>query len=117
MKLKYKELEIELAYSFRINVYYEQMTEHALDFKNMTAQNLVQLFYCTFITSLQKVNRPICTFLEFLDIIDENGGEMALVDFSNWYVTTMQAQYELMNSLRGDEPEEEKKEQQVASKV
>ena len=40
--------------------------------------------------------------LDFMDAIDENNGEKCIIDFSNWYVQTITAQYEVLNSM-GDE--------------
>ena len=107
MKLKYNNEEIELVYSFRINVYYEQIQNKSIDFENFKTQDLITLFYCCFITSLQKINKPICTMLEFLDVLDENGGEPTLMEFSNWFTKVLTAQYEMINSTVNKEDKED----------
>ena len=107
MKLKYNNEEIELIYSFRINVYYEQIQNKSIDFQNFNTQDLITLFYCCFITSLQKQHKPICGMLEFLDVLDDNGGETTLMDFSNWFTSVLTAQYELINSTVNKEDKEE----------
>ena len=68
----------------------------------MSQNDLITLFYCVVIASLQKAKKPIITMLDFMDAIDENDGEKCIVDFSNWYVQTITAQYEVLNSM-GDE--------------
>ena len=102
MKLKINNEEIELVYSFRSAVYFEQIAGHNLDFTKMSQNDLITLFYCVVIASLQKAKKPIITMLDFMDAIDENDGEKCIVDFSNWYVQTITAQYEVLNSM-GDE--------------
>ena len=54
MKLKVGEEEVELIYSFRSSVYFEQITGHNIDFAKLSQNDLVTLFYCIFIASLQK---------------------------------------------------------------
>lgn len=102
MKLKFKDEEIELIYSFRSNIYFEQITGHSVDFQKLTSNDLVTLFYSIFISTLQKSKKPIVSLLDFLDIIDENGGEKCLLEFSDWYVQTITAQYELLNSTNDE---------------
>lgn len=103
MKLKYNDKEIELVYSFRSAIYFEQITNKNIDFSNITANDVLTLFYCVFIASLQKNKMPICTMLDFLDVVDENGGDKCIVDFSNWYVSILTAQYELLNSTYNED--------------
>jgi len=105
MKFKINNEEIELVYSFRSSIYFEQIAGHNLDFTNLTANDLLTLFYSVFIASMQKAKKPIVSMLDFMDAIDENGGDKILLEFSNWYVQTLQAQYEVLNS----EDEKEKK--------
>lgn len=99
MKLKINNEEIELVYSFRSAVYFEQIAGHNLDFTKMSQNDLITLFYCVVIASLQKAKKPVITMLDFMDAIDENDGEKCIVDFSNWYVQTITAQYEVLNSM------------------
>ena len=110
MKLKINNEEIELIYSFRSSVYFEQISGHNLDFANMSQNDLITLFYSVVIASLQKVRKPIITMLDFLDAIDENGGEKCIIDFSHWYVNTIAAQYEVIQA------EEESNEDNTAKK-
>lgn len=102
MKLKINNEELELVYSFRSAVYFEQIAGHNLDFAKMSQNDLITLFYCVVIASLQKAKKPIISMLDFLDAIDDNNGEKCIVDFSNWYVKTVTAQYEVLNSMEDD---------------
>lgn len=102
MKLKIGNEELELAYSFRSSIYFEQIAGHSIDFTKLNANDLITLFYSVFVASLQKAKKPIITMVDFLDIIDENGGEKCLVDFSNWYIEIMKAQYELLAEEKED---------------
>ena len=112
MKIKLNETEeLELIYSFRSNIYFEQIQGKTIDFNNFSSNDLVTLFYCIFLSSLQKAKKPTVSMMDFLDIIDENGGEKCLIDFSNWYVDIIQKEYEIMNSMSDD-----KKEQKTDSK-
>ena len=99
MKIKINNEEIELVYSFRSAVYFEQIAGHNLDFTKMSQNDLITLFYCVVIASLQKAKKPVITMVDFMDAIDENNGEKCIIDFSNWYVQTITAQYEVLNSM------------------
>ena len=90
---------VELKYSFRSAIYFEQITNHNLDFSNMTQNDLLILFYSVVVASLQKANKPVITMLAFMDCIDDyNGGEQCLLDFANWYVDIMKKEFELLDS-------------------
>ena len=108
MILKINNENIELVYSFRSSIYFEQINGHALDFENFTSNDLLTLFYCVAIASLQKVKKPIISLSDFLDVVDDNGGDKCIYDFSQWYIQVMKAQYEV-NDVK--EENEEKKSQ------
>ena len=96
MTLKINNEDITLLYSFRSSLYFEQIAGHNLDFNTLTANDLVTLFYSVTIASLQKAKKPIITMIDFLDVIDDNGGEKCLTDFTTWYVEVLKAQYEVL---------------------
>ena len=96
MKLRINNEDIELNYSFRINLYYEEISGKSLDFQNIKSEDLVNLFYATVVATLQKLKKPTISFLDFLDCIDDNGGEKVIVDFSNWYVDIIKSQYDIL---------------------
>ena len=110
MKLIINGEELELTYSFRINLYYEEISGKSLDFDNFKSNDLLNLFYSAVVSSLQKAKRPIITMLECLDVIDDNGGDKILVDFSNWYVDVMKGQYDML-------PEDDKKKVSKKKKI
>ena len=100
---------VELKYSFRSAIYFEQITNKNVDFQNFTANDLITLFYSVVIASLQKANKPVITMLAFMDCIDDyNGGEKCLVEFSNWYAEIVKAQYEVLDSTLTDKEKKEK---------
>lgn len=96
MILKINNEDITLVYSFRSSLYFEQIAGHNLDFNTLTANDLVTLFYSVTIASLQKAKKPIITMIDFLDVIDDNGGEKCLTDFTTWYVGVLKTQYEVL---------------------
>lgn len=102
MKLKIGNEELELVYSFRSSIYFESITGHSLDFTKLTSNDLITLFYSVVVASLQKAKKPVISMLDFLDAVDDNGGEKCLVDFSNWYIAIMKAQYELLAEEKED---------------
>ena len=100
---------VELKYSFRSAIYFEQITNRNVDFQNFTANDLITLFYSVVIASLQKAKMPIITMLDFLDAIDDfNNGEKCLLEFSNWYTGIMKTQYEAFSSTETEKEKNEK---------
>ena len=102
MTLKINETEtLELKYSFRSSIYFETISGHNLDLQNLSGNDLITLFYAVFVASLQKEGRPIIDMISFLDIVDNNGGDKCLLEFSKWYVNQIKLQWDLE-----EEPEE-----------
>ena len=101
---------VELKYSFRSSIYFEQIANHSLDLTNFTANDLITLFYSVVVASLQKAKKPIISMLAFMDYIDDfNGGDKCIIDFSNWYVNILKNQYELLADEKEDKKEEKSK--------
>lgn len=103
---------IELVYSFRSAIYFEQIAGKNVDFNNFTQNDLIILFYSVVIASLQKAKKPIISMLDFLDAVDENGGDKCVVDFSYWYVETLNTQYENLvdkKDTKKEKPSKKKK--------
>ena len=109
MTLKVNGEDLELVYSFRSSIYFEQIANHSLDLTNFTSNDLVTLFYSVVVASLQKAKKPIISMLDFLDAVDDNGGDKCIVDFSNWYVNILKNQYELLSDEKEDNKEEKPK--------
>ena len=108
MFLKINNEDLELIYSFRSSIYFEQIANHAIDFEKFTSNDLLTLFYCTVIASLQKKKKPIISLDDFMDVIDDNGGDKCIYEFSKWYIETMKVQYDVSDA---DLEKEEKKSQ------
>lgn len=104
MTLKINDENIELAYSFRSGIYFEQIAHKPLDLTNISSEDFVTLFYCIVLASLQKAKKPVITMLDFLDIVDDNGGEKCLMEFSDWYIAIMKAQYEVLTDDNDKKP-------------
>ena len=104
MTLKINDENIELAYSFRSGIYFEQIAHKPLDLTNISSEDFVTLFYCIVLASLQKAKKPVITMLDFLDIVDDNGGEKCLMEFSDWYIAVMKAQYEVLTDDNDKKP-------------
>lgn len=102
---------IELVYSFRSSIYFEQIAGHNIEFDRFSANDLLILFYSVTIASLQKQKKPVISMLDFLDIVDENGGEKCLIEFSTWYTKIVTDQFEAINN-----PEEEPKKKKTGKK-
>ena len=113
MKLVINNEDLELVYSFRSSIYFENITGHSIDLGNFSSNDLLTLFYSVVIASLQKDRKPIISMLDFLDAVDENSGEKCLFEFSKWYVDIVKAQYEMINS---DDVKEKKKKTQSKKK-
>ena len=96
MILKLNENEnIELKYSFRSSIYFENTAGKNLDLSKLTGNDLLILFYCVFVASLQKAKKPIIDMIQFMDVIDDNGGDKCIYDFGQWYIEQVQIQWGL----------------------
>ena len=110
MKVKYKDKEIELHYSLRIYMIYENiMGETPAKEDYMT---LVTLMFATLVGTLQRNREPIdIDYQGFLDWIDDNGGIKLLMEFSRWFSDEAMKQMDLIG-----EPEELEKKETVLDK-
>ena len=100
--------EYELHYSFRIYIMYETITGHNLDFGNLNTTDLLVLLYSSVLATFQynKVEHTM-KYEDFMNMIDDCGGEYLLTSFANWFVKKMQQQAELLQA--NDEEKEDKK--------
>lgn len=93
MKIKIKDQTLDLHYSMRIYIIYEQMTDKSIDpsdFNKMT--NVITLLYATILATLQYNRLPASLdWNDFIDWVDEQGDNL-IVDFSNWFMTEVNAQ-------------------------
>lgn len=103
MTIKINNEDLELVYSFRSAIFFEQISNKSLDLANLTGNDLVTLFFAVVTASLQKARKPVIDMLSFLDAIDDNGGERVLVDFANWYVSILKSQYDVLSNLEDED--------------
>lgn len=103
--------ELELVNSFRVFMYYEQIAGHSIDFTNFTSNDVLILFYSVVIASLQRQNKEMITLLEFMNLVDDNGGDKCLLEFSKFFIDLMKKQYEIIDSM--DALKEEDKEEGI----
>lgn len=82
MKFKFKEKEIELKYSIRSLMMYENMTSH--NFNPTTITDIITYMYCIVLASSKD---ETITFDEFIDCIDENPD--VIEDFNTWLQTVV----------------------------
>jgi len=112
MTININNQDIELRYSLRIFLIYENITNRSLDYNNITMSNLVDLFYATIIGTLQHAKKDFIKYEDYLDWLDENGGEKILADFSNWFLNTILAQQDIAdNNIKEEEQKDETKQE------
>ena len=98
MKITFRDQELELRYSYRLYIVYENIMGKGLneeDFKTYTS--LLTLIYATLVSTLQvnKLDSNV-TYDEFLNWID-NCPTNILTDFSMWFVQHLAAQQDKMD--------------------
>lgn len=108
MKIEINEKKYDLHYSLRIYMLYENIANKALDPTNLTLTDLTYLFYCAIVATLQYNKADIIPYYDaenpdFLDYIDDNGGEMLILKFGEWFA----AQVEIQSKLQQDQPKDD----------
>lgn len=78
MKVTIKDKEIELKYSIRAMIMYENVAEKSFTGGSLT--DVVTFFYCIILTSTQDYTLD---WEEYLDWLDADGGNV-IVEFSEW---------------------------------
>lgn len=98
MKVKIKGEEIELCYSMRLHIIYENITGESVDFTNLTSiKTLTTLLLATIMASAQKNKIELnLTYDEYCDWLDENDGYVVINEFANWLAETIQAKYAML---------------------
>lgn len=98
---------IELRYSFRALMAYEQILNKTFEPKGIT--EVITFFYCVIITSKKDLQ---FTYDEFLDMLDENPG--LIKEFSEWLTGAVQRNSSLMtNDIKPDEKKAQKAKKQA----
>lgn len=114
MKIKIKNKEIELHYSMRMYILYENITGKSLSFENMSSYtSLIVLFYSAIVATIQRnhINMTI-SYDEFMDWLDEQNGATIMKDFSDWFTSSVTNNI----ALQDDTIEDDKKDKGKKSK-
>lgn len=98
MKLKIKDREVELKYSFRSLILYENIQKKS--FAPESTTDVLIFMFCTILASDRDLQLD---FNDFLDMIDEN--PQLVVDFSSW----LTAEINKGNTLTAEDDGDEKK--------
>ena len=89
MKIVIKGEELELKYSFRALIIYENIMQKSFDPKGIS--EVITFFYCIILGSKKDIQ---FTYDEFLEWLDENPA--ALGEFSQWILKVVEKNNELM---------------------
>lgn len=94
MKITINGKELEMHYSMRSFVIYEELTGKSLNFEDINSLSaIVNLFYANVLASMQYNKMELnFTYDDFWNYIDDNGGTELIQQFSEWYMTHLQAQ-------------------------
>jgi hypothetical protein len=94
MKIKIKDKDLELHYSMRSFVIYEEITGKSLNLEDINSLSaIVNLFYSNVLATMQYNNMNLdLTYNDFWNWIDENNGPTLIQEFSEWYMQQLQAQ-------------------------
>jgi len=101
MKVEINNKEIELKYTFRAYMIFEQITDHSFMGNNLS--DFITFFYSVLMASDRELAIDFDNFIEWLD---DNPDK--LNEFTEWMIANTKKQSELSNSKK--EVKEEKKE-------
>jgi len=97
MKVNIKGTELELFYSMRIYLIYEQITGKTLTLEEGSYSVSVNLFYSAILASMQHNHLDLdFQYDEYLDWLDEQGIDL-IKDFINWFLKIMNVNTSLMD--------------------
>ena len=109
MKVKFNGKEIELRYSLRIFIIYENLMDGS-EIKD-DYLSLITLLYSTLVATLQYKREPInIDYQSFIDWIDDNGGIGLITEFTKWFNAQSATQ---MNLIGQPEDKQDEKEESV----
>lgn len=99
MKVKIGEREIEMHYSLRMYMLYENIVGESVDYSKFNSfTDMLNLFYCAVLSSMQYHKMELdLKFDEFIDWIDTDKGIIGFTEFSAWYIEHLQLQQELID--------------------
>lgn len=89
MKVNIKGKELELFYSMRVYLIYEQITGQTLSLQGGSYTVSVNLFYATILASMQHYHLDLdFEYNEYLDWLDVQGMDL-IKDFIEWFLKIM----------------------------
>jgi len=111
MTVKIQEKEIELKLSIRTYIYYENIINKSFELKDLSNfNNLVSFFYSVILSSSKKQGLNFkMAYDDFIEWIDDNGGEYLLVDFINWFTKEQESQAQFLRKNETENTEGNKK--------
>lgn len=110
MKVKVNGKDMEMHYSMRSMVIYEEITGRSLNLEDINSLSaIVNLFYANVLASMQYNDMELTlSYNDFWNYLDENNGPELIKEFSEWYMEHLKAQADF-NKMK--EPKEEKAKQ------
>ena len=89
MKINIKGTDLELFYSMRVYLIYEQITGNTLSLKDGSYTVSVNLFYSAILASMQHYHLDLdFEYNEYLDWLDEQGMDL-IKEFIEWFLKIM----------------------------
>jgi hypothetical protein len=104
MRIKIKEKELELHYSMRIHILYENIMNQTLSNSDKvgTTTSMIVLMYCAIVASMQyyRMNETL-SYDDFLDWVDQQGPSI-FTEFGQWFTESVEA----YNSIGADKSDD-----------
>lgn len=86
MKITIKGHDIDLHYSMRIYIIYEQLTNQSLIGLDGSYTTLINLMYSAILATLQHDKQTLdVEYDDFIDWLDSQDSSKVLSDFANWF--------------------------------
>ena len=107
MKIQVNGKDMELHYSMRSFVIYEEITGRSLNLEDINSlSSIVNLFYANVLASMQYNGMELTmTYNDFWNYLDDHNGPMLIKEFSEWYMKHLEAQADFNNLKPKDEKE------------
>ena len=104
MKINIKDIDLELHYSMRMYILYENILGKALNFENASSYtSVIVLFYSAIMASIQHKKLDITlTYDEYMDWLDEQNAQELLAEFSSWFASHITTNSDL-NDIKKEE--------------
>ena len=104
MKINIKDIDLELHYSMRMYILYENILGKALNFENASSYtSVIVLFYSAIMATIQHKKLDITlTYDEYMDWLDEQNAQELLAEFSSWFASHITTNSDL-NDIKKEE--------------